>query len=119
MNCMENIFNEEISKDIEKIKQVFMVLGFSDSESEQHLDKIGNILTAKFITVLLKNKGFQKQEVNDDEEISEFIKTNYTPEEAKSIIEGESKIFLKNYFETILKDVKEEKLAEINTIMSI
>lgn len=111
-------FQAQIVKEIEKIKNIMKILDFSDEQIEKQVKELGEVLVMTIWIKLIEGKDSSaiQGEPNEDD-IKNFVKDNYSPEEAEKIIETESEKIITGYFTEIMKDAPQEKLEQIKTIL--
>lgn len=107
------------NKKIKKIKSIFVLLGFSDKEISENFIKLSNLLLSTFAYEALAGKGFKPANADFDQaEFDNFLKENYSEEEAKNLLDKVSNDVTEKYFSQVLTNIPEDKMEEIGKIMN-
>lgn len=104
--------------EMEKVRKVLMILGYSDAEAGVQLDKLGNVLMMEIAAEALLKKGYEsKSDIPNKEEIADFLQEHYSEEEIKELIGDVSNNVVGGYFAEIMKHISDEKKVLIKKML--
>lgn len=109
-----------IQHDIQKIKNVFKILDFSEKEITKQLARIGQLLMMQISIEALARKGYKTNDGKFDyNDIEKFLKENYSQEKVKNISKEVGNKFITNYFANVLKNISKEQETKIKAILGL
>ncbi|MFA5050572.1 MAG: hypothetical protein WC499_00435 [Patescibacteria group bacterium] len=107
------------AEEIEKIYKILNVLEFSESEINNSVKKLGDLISTNIIVEALTEKGYKSKDGNFNyEEIDNFLKENYSEKEIKAITKKVTNDVTTDYFSKILKNISGDKLSIIENLLN-
>lgn len=109
----------DINNEIEKIKKVLEVAGFSEEKTEKTIARIGEVLLAKIMVEALERKGYKSESGDFDAgNVEKFLEENYSVDEMQELSKEVGTKFMTEYFANILQGVSDKKLEKVKEIIS-
>lgn len=102
--------NQAIEKQIQETKQktinALLSIGFSPENAEKQISELGSVITMSIMKKIIEENPDQ---MLDDNNIQEFIKSKYTNEDIGKIVTEESGIVFMDYFKEVTKNLSDEE----------
>lgn len=113
------IIQEQIQKNLQKLKDIMVILNFSEEEIAKQTSSLGEVLIMSAWAKASEGKDTSAiSQKPTQEELQAFLKANYTPEEIQKIMQEEGEKVIGGYLAEITKGVAQDKLDKIDVVLA-
>ena len=101
-----------------KLGEIFKILEFSEKESLQQLEALGERLLLDVVAqALADSEDVLGEEIQSKDDVAEFLLKNYSPEEIKNMTDLVFRDVVVEFFAKLIKDVEADKKEQIEEIL--
>ncbi len=101
-----------------KLGEIFKILKFSEKESLQQMDALGERLLLDVVAqALADSEDVTGDEIQNKDDVADFLLKNYSPEEIKSLTDLVFRDVVVEFFAKLIKDVETDKKEQIEEIL--
>jgi hypothetical protein len=108
-----------IDDEVEKVDEIFKALGIGEKETAQHVKNLKSALLMDMVAEAYAEKGQMMEEASfTQDDIEDFLTDSYEEGEIEEILARVSRDVIVEYFSKILKNAPEDKLAQVNDVLT-